>query len=296
MTEALKIDNHYLSQFYIKNFTNSDNSFFVYDKQKKEVLQGKKYPKSYFFEKRQLTLEDFIDLPNDITEKFVDNQKNPANGLENLLSDFENKWAKSLRNINNLTLPIQQVDLLNDVMDIVSFMSFFYWRLPSNSLKFKEQVANFNYNKANFKINVNKEPISYAMQEHLFSKNNDTFYKSCYLHFALDFMKKILNEKNAQNINVIEKKEETLLGDNPIFLERENKFIFPISKNRTLICIEIKNITANYSYYQDLLMLHNAEKYVICNNIEHLQVIVDKYFSQTNIDKNMNDIQRSLFD
>ena len=59
---------HYIPQFLIKKFADSDNMLYLYDKEKKTFAKEKRSPKSIFFEMNRNIL-DFGGTANDNLEK-----------------------------------------------------------------------------------------------------------------------------------------------------------------------------------------------------------------------------------
>jgi hypothetical protein len=74
---------HYLPRHYLNGFTNSDNSFFVYDKQKDKIFPAS--PDDAFFQNNLNT----VVLPDGNSSDF----------LEDLYADLENRCWRSINSI-----------------------------------------------------------------------------------------------------------------------------------------------------------------------------------------------------
>jgi Protein of unknown function (DUF4238) len=113
--QKLSVDHHYLSQHYLKGFTDEQGAFFVYDKKADKVLPPTN-PRSTFFEKHLNT----VTFPNGDVSDF----------LEKLYSAFEGQVWSSFDTIRASTHSTK-IDP-RDLRNLFLFLLIQHWRLPRN--------------------------------------------------------------------------------------------------------------------------------------------------------------------
>ncbi len=118
---------HYIPQFLIKKFADSDNMLYLYDKEKKTFAKEKRSPKSIFFEMNRNIL-DFGGTAND--------------NLEKLYAELDEKFSRDLTEIiatKNIT-----EEGLTSLLVMVSSLK---WRLPVNDELFYDKDRQYTYDK-----------------------------------------------------------------------------------------------------------------------------------------------------
>lgn len=264
---------HYIPQFLIKRFADKDNMLYLYDKEKGAFAKSRRSPKSVFFEMNRNTW-NFDGEPND--------------NLEKLYAELDEKFSKDLVEImrtGNIT-----EEALTSMLLMASSMK---WRLPANDNLFDTKDKEYPYDKLPVNIAIKKDDGSDHIEASDYLLNSELFRETKKIIFPfLPFYDnhKISEEKLLRvhrnsyvnsNPNI-----KSILGDVPLIESESNNlddfgnFILPLGSNDTFICNDsqakrVQHIT--FYINKDLAMFHQAQKYVVCNDKEHLQKIIDAY-------------------
>lgn len=278
-------NHHYIPQFLIRNFCDSDGLLYVYNKQEKRIISRKLSPKSIFFE---------------VNRNTVSSHGNESDDLEQLYSAIDTKISSDLNKV--LRAKTISPDQLVSVLFLASLLK---WRTPLIDQKFASLKGDLSEEHLRIKIRTknldgieNNELKQAIFKSQLFIESK---------RILIPFLP-LFEDENLLNFNInsfINTNEHitSLIGDCPI-IEDENleinclkSFIFPISTTDTFIYWDKpKKSIINTSFYlqKDLAVLHLSEKYVACRDINHLQKIIDAY--NTIISVGFGDsIVRSLF-
>ena len=122
---------HYIPEFLIKGFTNTNRKVFVYDIEKDEIQSKQKSPKSIFFEWDRNTFKTNdgkeLSVIEDILYKHWDNQ------ASTLIQKFQN---------NKLT----DLSLLSDdnIANFIMFTVQLFWRIPYTDFAVSDLIQNMN--------------------------------------------------------------------------------------------------------------------------------------------------------
>lgn len=270
---------HYLPRHYLRGFTDSENCFFIYDKQNDRILPRPLTPDTTFFENNLNT----VIFPEGKSSDF----------LEDLYTDIENQLWGPLDNIRCSTskTPIK----LLDKMHLFLFLLFLHWRLPSN-IKHVEELSkkffvadnkNLNYFTLKSKDgeNVPKEVVDKI-------KNSSAFKKSSklILPFA-PFFDGSWSErlKNWRFLYTGDGDSWHLVGDNPIITTGDsdhhpvnclNEFVFPVSGNILLVNTNKpinKDFPPEFVIQFNISIIERAQRFVACQNKDFLEALIKHY-------------------
>lgn len=276
---------HYIPKFLIKNFCNEEGFVFVYDKENDRILKNPQSPKSIFFENHRNT--SFIDgISNDQIEK--------------MYSAIDNDLAIHISSI-----------LKSNKFNSEEFISLVYlylllkWRVPHSDVKFdmlKETLTN-NDLRVEIRSNGNNDDkVNNAIKD-LISSDLYKDLKRIILPTSLLEKSKELTIVSQNNWLLTKPNWNSLLDDYPVIDHVKNKseeilnFILPLSSEVSYVFVKdaIKQVPDNAFFMnEDLLQLHNAEKYVVCKNRVHLENMIGIY-KKVKEDKFEDQIQDFIF-
>lgn len=264
---------HYIPQFLIKRFADESNMLYLYDKEKGTFAKERRSPKAVFFEMIRNTL-DFGGTEND--------------NLEKLYAKLDEKFSLDLSKIAE-TENISEEGL----MSLLVMASSLKWRLPVNDELFDQKDSYYTYDKLPISIKVinedgsqNIEAIDYLINSEIFRHTKRLIFS--FLPFYEDAKittDKLLKLHRNSFVNVNDK-ITSILGDSPLIesnssnIEDFGNFILPLGNKETFICNDSGERKVNsIAFYinKDLAMFHQARKYVVCCDKNHLISIIDAY-------------------
>ena len=258
---------HYIPRFLIKNFSDSDNKLWVYNKEERRILKNKQSPKSIFFEWGRNT--------------FNINGK-PSDNIEKIYGALDDLYAKTLdRILKTQTMAGSELTLM------ISLVSLIKWRIPKaddifNNLK-DIPIENLGADilPVDKNVKVDNNEINRIKDMEIVKET-----KRLLLSIQPLLKEDVLDEIHKNCFIVSFDEFPALLGDCPIIespnsgFETLENFIFPLSTNDTLICKRgaEKSISQKLFYIQkDLTVFHLSNKYVACKNREQLEKIAEIY-------------------
>lgn len=270
---ALSKRHHYIPQFLIKRFADEEKMLYLYDKQKGTFAKERRSPKAIFFEMNRNTI-DFGGTLND--------------NLEKLYAELDERFSK------DLTAMAQSETVTEEgLISLLVMASSLKWRLPVNDELFTEKDGHYTYDKLPISIKVknedgtqNNEAIAHLLNSDIFSHMKRLifpflpFYENSQITPA-KLLKLHQNSYINKNDKII-----SILGDSPLIesnssdIEDFGNFILPIGNNETFVCSDSAHKRINsIAFYlnKDLAMFHQAKKYVVCRNREHLVSIINAY-------------------
>ncbi|MBU8882192.1 DUF4238 domain-containing protein [Kaistella sp. DKR-2] len=264
---------HYIPQFLIKRFADEDNMLYLYDKEKGAFAKERRSPKSVFFEMNRNTWY-FDGMPND--------------NMEKLYAELDEKFSKDLVEITRTGIITEEA--LTSILVMASSMK---WRLPANDNLFDTKDMEYPYDKLPVNIVIkkedgsdHKEALDYLLNSELFRHTKKLIFPFLPFYDNLNISEeKLLRVHNNSYVNS-NPNIKSILGDAPLIESDSNNlddfgnFILPLGSNDTFICnnSQAKRVQ-HIGFYvnKDLAMFHQAQKYVVCKDKEHLQSIIDAY-------------------
>jgi Protein of unknown function (DUF4238) len=285
---------HYLPRHYLRGFTNSKGMFFVYDKNNGNIFPSS--PNNAFFENNLNT----VTFPNGDSSDF----------LEDMYTETENQsWGPFDRiKKSTHTHPI----VLLDKMHLFLFLSFLYWRLPSN-LSYVEKLSEkaflnggeFDYLKITSK---NGQTVPKEIIEML--KNSKAF-KKCFAQIIpfIPFYKDKNWAKRLDNWRFLytgDNKSWYIVGDNPIIAKEESRHdiinclkesMFPISGKILVINIEQpinRGLSPEFGIEFNTAIIQQARRFVACQDKGFLEALIKYHNLYVQYDK-ANTIVPELF-
>lgn len=262
---------HYIPQFYLRGFTNENNEYFIFDKEKEEIRRSK--PINSFYE-------------NNRNSSYVHNEKIVI--LENLYAHYDSKAAEQLEKIR--TASIDNFVLEPEILyRIKAFIAQIYWRIPENDLELDRLIDQLSFKDAgfDFKDKNGKSIATKELQEEL--KNIDVFRQMYRIIVPLISSQKKYQTTDYDNWKVYFHKDKIhLTGDNPLIISEFKDFsslnkelLFPISANRLFIHTKLHKppvLPPNFLVELDMLIMHQATRFVCSPSEEYLKFLVEKLY------------------
>lgn len=276
---------HYLPRHYLKGFTDADNKFFVYDKEKDRIFISR--PDIAFFENNLNT----VTLPSGHSSDF----------LEDMYTQIENQSWGPLDRVRESTYktPIA----LLDKMHLFLFLSFLYWRLPSNIARVERlsekafvDGGEFDY----FEL-VNKSGHRAPDEVTEMLKASQAFKKT--FRQIIPFIPFYKDREWATRLErwrlfyTGDGKSWNIVGDSPVitkgnderdFVNCLREFIFPISGKILLISIDKPSnldLTPEFAIEFNTAIIQRARRFVACQNKDFLEALIKHYKLYCHYDK-----------
>lgn len=275
---------HYLPQFYIKGFVNSDNKIHVFDKVEKCFKKHEFSTQQIFFEWNRNTL-----LINGEKDDFI----------EKFYGKFENIIAPTYNKIKNQSYRINYNP--KDIFNLLLLVSLTHWRLPINDEEAKKFVMSTPSKKLFIKI-INKETEKEVREEFYEElKTRNGFIEMYKLSKSfIDFGNLDMN-KNFDNWKIYGAATDVqlhILGDNPIVFKQqpenknilETELIFPLSKGITLYHNKgkvIYELKPEDRVKVDVMVFLQSQRFVVGPNREYLNMIknlAEQYNSESRVE------------
>lgn len=270
---------HYLPRCYLRGFTNSEGSFYVYDKHADKIFLTS--PDASFFENNLNTIQSSGDESKDF--------------LEGLYRDMENELCPAIAYII-------KADHAKDVIglgireQIFLFLLFLHWRLPSNIAYVQALASNsFNENgELNYFTLTDKQGIVASAAEIEKIRSSASFEKviKVVAPFA-PFFHDSSWEKKLLNWRFLYTGDEDnwyMVGDNPIitkgFCDSDpvsclNEFVLPVSSKILLVNTPrkpiMKDLDSEYTVQFNAAMIARAHRFVAFQNENFLKEMIKYY-------------------
>lgn len=264
---------HYIPQFIIKQFADSDGMLYLYDKETRRFAKRKQSTKSVFFEMNRNTA-DIGGFPSD--------------NMEKLYADIDARFSKDLNEI--LTNDTISVESLSSILMMISLIK---WRVPSQDIQFEKYDAErqledlpINIKVVNNDTSESTDALQHLINSELFSKTKRFIFPLLPFYEGQNISEeKILRVYTSSYVNS-NHNIKSILGDVPLIedstsnIDNFGNFIFPLSTTHTFICSDscnkkIKGI--EFYLIKDLAIFHQSTRYVVCKDKEYLQHVIDAY-------------------
>ena len=263
---------HYIPQFYLRGFTNSNETYFVFDKEKEEIRETK--PINSFFQNHRNT-------------SIIGDEKSVL--LEDMYSHFDNITAPQLKIIQDATL--ENFTLEPEVLHrIKMFITQMYWRIPENDKELDKIIDNLSFKEAGFDIKdkSGKSVATKELQEKL--KTEDIFRKMYRFFIPMMTYKKEYKTTDFENWRVYFRGNKfQLTGDNPLVIENFEDFgslnkelIFPLSSNKIFLHTKRNKPTNLHSTFMlelDMIIMQQATRFVCCSDKFYLEYLIKNLYS-----------------
>ncbi len=262
---------HYIPEFIIKGFANSEGKVAVFNKEKMRMESRMRSPKQVFFEWNRNTFK----IENELTD-FVEKL---YGGVENRFAPVYNRIIKDFTNYELTPL---------DMFHVIHYIGVLYASLPINDYEMAEFIKDSKKEDFLLKImdrETNKESSNSDKFFERF-KSEPAFVQSIKIMKAIvDYLKNntsasIENWKTYHSSNDV---ELHVIGDNPVILRDSNvssmydsELIFPLSKGITVYHSKgktLKVISAEDRIKIDMLVFVLSKKYVCGPSSEYLNMI-----------------------
>ncbi|TGE13867.1 DUF4238 domain-containing protein [Hymenobacter elongatus] len=260
---------HYIPQFYLRGFTDTNGGFTIYDKVRNEFRKSR--PENEFYEK-------FRNTTNLGGEKSV--------MVEDMYSHIESTFATTLSAIekSNHTEPVLTSDIMVGLKFLVETMR---WRNPAldavyesivQRLSIKDFGLQFKGATDKQAVEINKrimdEPDARKMLRPLMGS------------LSINSMANANYDTSKWHI-LYQEGGFPITGDFPIIFNPKSihdrineEFIFPLSAQRTAVFADIKlmkQLPDVFSIDKDLAIIHLAKRFVCCKHDEYLKFMINYY-------------------
>ncbi len=266
---------HFIPQFYLENFVNPDNHFFVFDKQNpKKILRRSPKQVCYETDRNSFFGKSNIPIPylEEKSYRYFDNFHAPI--FKNLCNNEvdHNYWS------------VQNVQILE------FFIPFLFWRNPLNDNLFEDFIQKLN-KLEELNLVIYNGITNEVIDDDKFHKEilgNSDFKKAARINTAIEtFNHKIQRFKDLEwRVYDYAGFGNFVTSDNPILFKNPIKelsdlrgdVILPISPNRSFMRLdEKKDNTFPISVIQNFHLIHSANRFVISQNKEYLELLLIEY-------------------
>lgn len=254
---------HYIPQFLIEGFTDSNGLLYVYDKKRNKILKNPKSPKSIFFERDRNT----IDLPNN----------NQSSILEDVLySKIDNDGSKIVKYYQETDLKLIEFNYDNTAQ-FLFFLITLFWRIPLTDYAVKDLITHADIDSKK----INPETL----------KNDKDFYKTQRGGIILHTINEMISSGNSGSkfINVHQMSKDILvLGDNPLLFRKtshkfsefgEIDFLFALTSRRIYSSTKesLGTLPTLNAFKYNAAIINQSIRYVCSSNLDTLEKSVKVY-------------------
>lgn len=262
---------HYIPRFYLRGFTNENNDFFIYDKEKDEIRKSN--PDNSFFEKYRnsgTVKNEKFDLP------------------EQMLAHFDGRTANVLEIIRNANVN-DHVLTPENLYIIRFFIASTFWRIPKNDSLREKIIDEYSFKDFGFGF-FNKETGKQMEKEEEIFKGIDLFRK---MYTSILAIVSFIDKYKTANYNdwrlIHRTNMNHITGDNPIIFQNGYKnfdslhynLIMPLSSGKVLLCTDRnvpKTFPPYFSLLMDMIILYQSERYICSSNEDYLKIIIEKVY------------------
>ena len=264
---------HYIPQYYLRGFTNSDKKFYLYEVQKDKIDKNPHSTNSVFFEKNRNTIR-YKGMVSDVIEQ---EYARLDTTFSHLFKEIENGVAEDELFAPNILIAIKQ------------FFALFLCRLPIIDRDIGFILDKLDFSKTRNIITVNGvNSLSQEKTKKMLAEDKDfRYFFRCFILPILifDYMSK--DNGRWYLFQMKDARQKHLCCDIPILIKNDDllkllsfdtDFIFPISKSKLLVHSMKKDICKEkisplFYVKVDLLLFWKAQKYVVCPDEEYLKDI-----------------------
>lgn len=264
---------HYLSQFYLKGFTNEQGDFYVFDKRKEEIRKSK--PLNSFFENQRNT-------------GTIKDEKSTL--LEEMYAHFDSETSVQLEKIRKAT--VDNFTLEPEILQRVKmFIAQMYWRVPESDEEIEKLIDELSFSDAGFDFvdKITGESIATKeLQEQL--KQVDLFRRMYRIFIPLISTQEKYKRTDYENWRVYFRGNKLqLTGDNPLVIEKfvdfgslNGELFFPLCSDKIFVHTtrpKPQNLPSIFLLHLDMLIIQQATRFVCCSDRFYLDYLINNLYS-----------------
>ena len=258
---VLSTRHHYLPQFLLKGFANSDGLLFIYDKRQDKILKKARPPKSIFFENNRNTIEI--------------NEETKSSILEDVIyKDIDDKTCQVIKKYQSEKL--EKIDFNSEeTAKIISFLQFLFWRIPKTDNTVNDLIDRA----TNASESINFE----------FLRNDEVFRKFQRIYISAHSLREFKNSTQKKWVNLHQNNNSIyVIGDYPIVFRKaitkfsdfnDIDYLFAFSANRIYSSTKeaLNEFPAINSLLYNLCVITQSENYVASGDFILLKQMVKSY-------------------
>jgi hypothetical protein len=285
---------HFIPVFYLKQFTNENNQFYIYDV-KKQTFRDKGrlfYPSQQFYEHYGNTIY----------------YGEECDDIEQLFSRVDNEISAILKKL--ATTGISALGKM-ERMKLQGFVNILYWRIPANTDQVKAYIQHATSLKEFCLESIEKQTGRLISREEELIvlekiKHDSDFHKYLKLLLPSITHQEFLKNHITTYSSIIQFSEikpmPKLMSDNPIVYRMPghdslhyDDFIFPLSPTHILFRHRPapKSINPHMRVFLDMLLLIQAHEYVSCVDKEYPQILLNAF--QQDFSSSVHQLREKLF-
>jgi hypothetical protein len=266
------IKHHYLPEFYLKGFTNSDQKLYVYDKRYKRLYT--KPTSAIFYEKHRNTGKMIH------PETGEEHRSDMAEGM---LASFDSDMANVLENVRRSK---PEDNIMSDAVmlyELRMLTQSIFWRSPAQDRLLNQVIDELSFEDLGFGV-FDSKGNRYVEWEELF-KTVDLwrkFYPG--LLMVASFRNRYKKANNSDWRLYYLPDQYHITSDNPLVLSEWNdlsslqgELLFPVSRDILLVSSQKYKphiLPSLFSAKVDLLIFHQATRFVAGPSEEYLRFVV----------------------
>jgi len=269
--------NHFIPEGYLKNFTDENGKIYVLDKQAKYRSSAIRHvsPKQICYEWDRYVMKFDADT---------------YKGLEyGVYRHFDQKHSKTLKllqdpNFDWINCPTDTIENLEVLIPML------YWRSPVSDKEFDLKITE-SKRIEDFGVVATVEGQNEPVIDPDFHKkflSDENIHKALrpIMAFASFGKSHPVHDQLEWRVSERVAKGSYLASDNPIlFYDKPKDYgdfrgevILPIGNNRTLVRINENNsLDSHHVFFQDMLIFHQAQRYVLCSDKWYLDEVRKGY-------------------
>lgn len=254
---------HYIPQFLINGFVNSNGLLYIYDKQKDKILHKQRPPKSIFYENDRNTLELDENTKTSIIEDLLYKE----------IDDRSSKVVKLYQ-----TSELSKVDFnIEDNSTFLFFLISLFWRIP------KTDYAANNL--------IDRSEITTESGDPEILRNDPTFRKinraGLFKHHISEM--KNFGEKGTKWLNIHQNENPVyVIGDYPILFKKQPSLFSAFNDTDILVAVSstriysstiepLNNFSERNSFRYNACIIDQSVNYVACGDIKILEYSILLY-------------------
>lgn len=296
MARKLTRNNHYISQFYIKEFYDDSSYLWIYDKEKdnyfKNVAQN-------IFYKKDMNITTINGVENDEIEKMQALLEGKIKVNFEEVKSFIDSWDEHTK------ISSKHIELL------IWFAYFTFWRNPQTDKLYDSIKGVIDVDLA---LRILEQYLMIQIQKDAYDDFGSLFKRTLLPYIIL--ADKNVVQRIVKNSRIIGTVESSFICDFPFIMNSDINFskiignvdfpfcdfVFPITQKLTLVYSEhcawneidnlqqcnnngitIEQFSSKFASFRDVSLFVNAERFVCCEDRQRLLDIQTQNFKEINI-------------